>query len=143
MPTITRSMIKTGLAYAVLGTLLSTLWLIQLVQPLHPLISHLQPTALHMIVVGWLTQLIFGIALWMFPPWSKGQPRGPDALLWSCYGFLNVGLVLRLVLEPLNSYQPAPLWGWLLALSAALQVIAVWLFVALVWRRVRGKAKGK
>jgi hypothetical protein len=143
MPTITRTMIKTALAYALAGTLLSALWLVHLAQPLHPLISHLQPTAIHLIVVGWLTQLIFGVAIWMFPPWSKEQPRGPSALGWSCYGMLNAGLVLRLLAEPLNSYQSMPLWGWLLAISAALQVVAVWLFVALVWSRVRAKGSGR
>lgn len=139
MPTITRTFIKTALLCAVLGVGLSALWLIQLVVPMHPLIGYLQPTALHLIVVGWLTQLIFGIALWMFPPWSREQPRGPEALGWACYGLLNAGLLLRLVGEPLNGYRPAPLFGWLLVGSAVLQLGAVWLFVALAWRRVRGK----
>jgi hypothetical protein len=136
-------MIKTALAYVLIGMLLSALWLIQIVQPIHRLVGHLQPTALHLIVVGWLTQLIFGVAIWMFPPWSKEQPRGPSALGWSCYGLLNTGLLLRLLAEPLNSYRPTPTLGWLLALSAALQVVAVWLFVLLVWSRVRAKKSAR
>jgi hypothetical protein len=143
MPMITRTMIKTALVYAATGMLLSALWLVDAGLPLHPVLRAVQPTALHLIVVGWLTQLIFGVALWMFPPWSKAQPRGSDALGWSCYGLLNAGLVLRLIAEPLNSYSPLPLLRWMLVAAATAQVIAVWLFVALVWRRIRGKAGGR
>lgn len=143
MPRITRTMIKTALVYVVVGMLLTALWLVHLAQPLHPLIRHLQPTALHLIVVGWLTQLIFGIAIWMFPPWSRERPRGPEALGWACYGLLNAGLVLRLFAEPFNGYQSMAVWSWLLVASAVLQVIAVWLFVVLVWSRVRAKGSGR
>jgi hypothetical protein len=132
-------MIKTAMIYLLAGTLLSTVWLVQLVEPLHPLLALLQPTALHLIVVGWLTQLIFGVALWMFPVRSKERPRGPEALGWSCYGLLNGGLVLRLLAEPLQSYRPLPALGWLLVGSAVLQVVACWIFVGAIWARVRPK----
>src|SRR3954447_6946242 len=117
MPTITRTLIKTALVYLLIGTLLSMLGLIQLVVPLHPFLAALQPTALHLIVVGWLTQLIFGVALWMFPIRSQAQPRGPESVSWSSYGLLNGGLVLRLIAEPLQSLRPVPALGWLLVLS--------------------------
>ncbi len=58
MPTITRTMIKTALVYALLGMTLSRLWLIEIAVPLPALVDHLQPTALHLVVIGWLTQLI-------------------------------------------------------------------------------------
>jgi hypothetical protein len=139
MPTITRTLIKTALVYLLAGTFLSALWLVQIVVPLHPFLAVLQPTALHLIVVGWLTQLIFGVALWMFPIRSKAQPRGPEAFGWSCYGLLNAGLVLRLIAEPLQSFRPIPALGWVLVLSAVLQVAACWIFVGLIWTRVRVK----
>jgi hypothetical protein len=139
MTTIIRTYIKTALSYALVGTLLSTVWLIQLAWPIHPLLAFLQPTALHLLVVGWLTQLIIGIAIWLFPPWSKQQPRGPESLAWLCYGVLNGGLLVRLVAEPLNGYHPTALLGWLLVSSAVMQVGALWLFIYLVWGRVRAK----
>ncbi len=140
MPLITRTLIKTALVWAIAGMLLSAAWLLQIAIPLHPLLRFVQPTALHLIVVGWLTQLIFGIALWMFPPWTKAQPRGPDAANWTCYGLLNAGLLLRLIAEPLNSYRPGPLLGSTLVVAALLQVAAISIFVALAWTRVRAKA---
>lgn len=132
-------MIKTALLHALTGMLLSALWMIEIAQPIHPFLRAIQPTALHIVVVGWLTQLIFGIAIWMFPPWSREEPRGPQWLGWACYGLLNAGLLLRLVAEPFSRYQPDQIWSVALVCSAIAQVAAVWLFVALVWRRVRGK----
>jgi hypothetical protein len=139
MPTVTRTMIKTALAHVMLGTALSTLWLIHLVRPIHPLLAYLQPTALHLIVVGWLTQLIFGVALWMFPVWSREQPRGPEGFIWACYGLLNAGLLLRLMAEPLNAYGPTAALGALLVASSIMQVAAVLIFIGLIWPRVRPK----
>jgi hypothetical protein len=43
------------------------------------------------------------------------------------------------VFEPLQSWTNA--WGWLLVLSAVLQVVAIWAFVVAIWPRVRGKAR--
>lgn len=143
MPAITRTFIKTALAYALIGMLLSALGLIHNALRLHPLLGLLQPTALHAIMVGWLTQLIFGVALWMFPVWSKTQPRGPDAPTWACYGLLNAGLVVRLLAEPLNTYRASTALGALLVIAAVLQVSAVLLFVKLAWRRVRAKHGAK
>ena len=139
MPLITRTMIKMAMVYALAGSLLSALWLVEIVWPIHPILRLIQPTALHLIVMGWLTQLIFGIALWMFPPWSRQHPRGPSLPSWLCFGLLNGGLLLRLIAEPLNAVAPTPFLGWLLVISAVLQVIAIMLFVGLTWSRVRLK----
>ncbi|MBZ0304883.1 MAG: hypothetical protein K8I82_02325, partial [Anaerolineae bacterium] len=81
------------------------------------------------------TQLIFGVALWMFPKYSKEKPRGSENLAWTTYLFLNVGLLLRLIGEPLTAlnYQT----GWMLAVSAVLQLIAGWVFVINTWGRVK------
>lgn len=123
--------------------LLSTLWLINGIWLLHPLIGAIQPTAIHLIVIGWLTQLIVGVALWMFPVWSKAQPRGPEWLSWACYGLLNVGLLLRVIAEPLSAQRAASSVSWALIGSAVLQVAALWLFAGLMWRRVRPKSSGR
>jgi len=133
MPTITRIYVKTSLAWfvlALLAGLLSTLS-----GPLS--IPGLRSVYLHMLVVGWLTELIFGVAVWMFPRFSREQPRGPEGLLWAVYGLLNGGLALRVIGEPLLAAQPGSGAGWLLAASAVLQMIAGWLFVGLLWPRVR------
>lgn len=100
-----------------------------------PLLRALWPTYLHLLVVGWLTQLIFGVAFWMFPKYSSASPRGHDALGWACFVLLNLGLLLRAVAEPLQAVgRPhAPL----LIASAVAQLLAGWGFVANTWPRVK------
>jgi hypothetical protein len=97
------------------------------------------PVYYHLLTVGWLTQLICGVALWMFPPTSRERPRGDERLGWVAYGALNAGLLLRAFAEPPHTWQPAPATGWALALAALLQVFAVWLLVAALWPRVKGR----
>jgi len=133
MPPITRTYVKTSLAWFVLallaGLIETTGWPVS--------VPGLQAVYIHLLVVGWLTQLIFGVATWMFPKFSRGQPRGPEWLLWTVYGLLNGGLLLRAVGEPLLAARPSGLAGSLLAISAVLQLAAGWIYVGLLWPRVR------
>lgn len=91
----------------------------------------------HLLTVGWITQLIFGVVYWMFPKYSAERPRGSETLAWATYGLINSGLLLRVISEPLAVAHPRTLWGWLLGLSALLQLAAGWLFIANTWARVK------
>ncbi len=126
MPVITRWFVRTALVYLVAALLAG----IALLLPGTP--GGLQPAYFHMLMVGWVTQLIFGVVYWMFPKYSTAQPRGSDRLGWACYVLLNAGLVLRVAGEPLAL-------GPLLAVSAVLQWLAGLAFVANTWVRVKEK----
>jgi hypothetical protein len=139
MPPITRIFIKTGLLYFVIA-LLTSLFVAGYIPLGLPIwVAGLTPVYFHLFMVGWVTQLIIGVAYWMFPKFTKAQPRGSEALAWSVYGLLNSGLVLRIIGEPFQSIQPRPLWGWLLVLSAGLQWLGGVLFVVNTWPRVKEK----
>lgn len=135
MPPITRWYIKTSLLYFIGGLLMGIAVMANSAFELPAIFGTLRPVYIHMLIVGWLTQLIFGVALWMFPKYSKEKPRGSENLAWTTYLFLNVGLLLRLIGEPLTAlnYQT----GWMLAVSAVLQLIAGWVFVINTWGRVK------
>jgi len=100
-------------------------------------VSTLNPVYIHLLAVGWITQLIIGVAYWMFPKFTKTQPRGSEALGWATFILLNVGLILRMISEPRVTMRSEPDLGWLLAVSAVLQTIAGWLFVINTWSRVK------
>ena len=53
------------------------------------------------------------------------------------YLLLNAGLILRVIGEPMQAFQPDAGWGWLLAVSAVLQWLAGMGFVANTWARVK------
>jgi hypothetical protein len=97
-----------------------------------------RPLFYHLLSVGWATQLIGGVALWMFPPLSRDRPRGDERLGWAAYAGLNAGLLLR-VAEPLLAWWPGPWVAPALVASAILQAAAVWCLIAALWPRVKGR----
>ena len=100
-----------------------------------PLLAVLWPTYLHLLVVGWLTQLIFGVAFWLFPKHSAAHPRGSELLGWASFWLLNLGLILRAAAEPGQALGRDT--GPLLFVAAAAQLAAGWAFVFNTWPRVR------
>jgi hypothetical protein len=102
MPTLSRWFIKAGLVYIVLGLLMATLVIAQPVLSLPPQLMSFRPVYLHLLMVGWITQLIMGVAYWMFPKYSKESPRGSERLGWLIIILLNIGLIN----EPSANHSP-------------------------------------
>ncbi len=138
MPFLTRLFVKTALVYFIAALLAGLLVAARPVLALPSIVAALTPVYFHLLMVGWVTQLILGVAHWMFPKFSREEPRGHDWLTWTIFILLNGGLLLRVFAEPIRTVNTDPLWGWLLALSALLQWLAAMAFVANVWPRVRG-----
>lgn len=130
MPLLARLLIKTALGYLAgalgLGIGVAAGW---------PWAAGLGPAWVHLLVVGWLTQLIFGVAYWLFPRHSRERPYGYSAPAWAAFGLLNAGLLLRLVAEPMVAR--GGVWPSLLVVSAAAQALGVLAFVGYLWPRVR------
>ena len=139
MYTQARYFIRTALVYLLAAFVVGGVVLANQALSLDARLAALMPVFYHLLMVGWITQLICGVALWMFPPLSREQPRGDERLGWFTYAALNAGLLLRAVFEPLHAWLPAPWLGWPLALSALLQVLAIWAFVAAIWPRVKAR----
>ncbi len=139
MPPLTRWFIKSSLIFLV-GA-----FLVRLYQSIasqlggSPLVAALGPVYFHTFLVGWITQLIFGVVFWMFPKYTMEKPSGSETLGWFTFWLLNAGLILRVVTEPLNTLNPGSGWGWLLAASAILQWLAGLGFVLNTWIRVKEK----
>ncbi len=135
-----RFFIRTALLWLLAAAIVSGLLLVNQAFGLSPAIAALQPTFYHLLMVGWAAQLIFGVALWMFPAYTKEQPHGDERLGWLLYVSLNLGLLLRVIAEGwLGAGGPIEL-GWLLVVSAVLQVVAAAVFVYLIWPRIKGRA---
>ena len=98
-------------------------------------LAGLDLSMLHLLVVGWITQVIFGVAYWMFPRYSAQRPRGSERLGWITFGSLNAGVLLRVVGEPRHALGEAT--AGVLVASALLQLLAGWTFVLNTWPRIR------
>jgi hypothetical protein len=138
MPTVSRWMIRSAMVALLLG-----LGLMAAIAGRSPLglpawVAALGPGALHLITVGWLTQMVFGVAFWMFPRFSAQSPRGSETLAWTSFVTLNLGLALRVAGEPLAAIgRVVP---GLLVAAAVLQLLAAIAFSANTWPRLRAKA---
>ena len=137
MPTLTRWFVKSALVFFVAALFIGLAQSAGSFWGGAPLLSALGPVYFHLFMVGWITQLIFGVVFWMFPKYSPERPRGSERLGWGVFFLINAGLVLRAIGEPLNSLSPGTIWGWLLVVSAILQWLAGLGFVANTWARVK------
>lgn len=141
MPKLTRLYIKSAFVYLAAALALG----LALALPSSgrsPLLLGLTPAYFHLFMVGWVTQMIFGVIYWMFPIVSRAAPRGDERVAWAAFYLLNAGLLLRVVGEPLVSVRGAGPIGWLLVLSAALQWLGAVCFVVNAWPRVKEKYRG-
>ncbi len=137
MPFITRLFIKSALLYFVAALIAALTLALNPLLVLPRFVTALGPVYFHLLMVGWVTQLIMGVAYWMFPKFTREKPRGHTWLIWATFLLLNSGLLLRVVAEPMRVLQTAAWWGWLLALSALLQWLAGLAFVANSWPRIK------
>ncbi len=137
MPPLTRWHIKTALLFFVAALLLGILQALKPFFTLPTFVYTAGPVYVHLLTVGWITQLIMGMAYWMFPVYSREHKRGSEKLGWAAYGLLTIGLLLRVVGEPLHTASPHLGLGWMVALSAVLQWLAGLAFVGNTWGRVK------
>ncbi len=139
MPKLSRWFVKGGLLYFVAALLLAVGDAIWAWGGAHYDPRVLYPVFLHFFMVGWVAQLIFGVAHWMFPRRSKEAPRGDERVAWGVFVALNAGLLMRGIAEPAFTLSPAPIWSGMLFLSGVFQLAAAILFTGLLWPRIRGK----
>jgi len=88
----------------------------------------------HILLVGFFTNMVMGVAYWMFP-----RPKGfrySERLAAATYFLLNGGLVLRVIAEPAYVFYSHPIWASLMALAGLSQVAGGLGFVYNAWRRV-------
>src|SRR5579884_3539411 len=99
----------------------------------------------HLAFVGWLVNLVIGIALWMLPlareRFPSTQGRYPPAAPILCYVLLNGGLVARIVAEPWMSLRGGPVAAAIFAASGVLQTAGILVFAVIAWLRVRPPAR--
>lgn len=123
MPPLTRWYIKLSLVYFVTA-LAAGVWQAA-GGPLW-----LTPVYIHLFVVGWITGMIFGVAYWMFPRYSKDSHRGSDWIAVATFALLHGGLWLRIAGEAAGV-------GRLLLVAALCQWLAGAGFIATTWPRVK------
>jgi hypothetical protein len=137
MPTLSRWFIKIGMLYFVAGLLMGALLMAQPVMGWSSSLQALRPVYLHLLFIGWVTQIIMGVGYWMFPKQSQENPRGSERLGWAVLILLNVGMILRAIGEPAMILAPQAGLGWMLATASLCLLLAGWGFIFNTWRRIK------
>lgn len=137
MPPLTRWLIRSGLIYLIAALATGVLAAAGNAMALPTLFAGLSPLFYQLLMIGWLTQLIFGVANWMFPIYSREQPRRSPTLGWAGYIGLNAGLLLFILVE-VGGLSGAPISGWVRGVGAILLFCAGFAFVINTWQRVSG-----
>ena len=139
MPALTRWFIKMAMLSLVLALVTRGAMALFQWQEMPLPAAALAPVFFHLFVWGWVTQLIFGVVYWMFPKHTQAQPHGHEGLWTATFWCFNLGLLFRVIGEPLHLLRPEALWAWLTLASAVLQWLAAMAFVLNTWSRVKGR----
>ncbi|SHF33104.1 Cytochrome C and Quinol oxidase polypeptide I [Fodinibius roseus] len=134
MPRLARLFIKTGLIYFLAALILALASEVNGIQ-----FPGLVPLFWHLLMVGWITQIIFGVSMWMFPGRNREEGFRAQKWGWLTFIMLNAGLLLRAVAEPLNYLSQNPAWNVLIALSAITQAGAALTYIIEIWPRIQSK----
>lgn len=140
MPPLARAYVRASFAYFVAAFILGALILFDQWLPFSRWLRAAATSQLHLLMVGWITQLAIGVAYWIFPRFLQEhdpRPRGSDALAWAVLAFLNAGMLLRLIGEPLYLMGFRPWPSGVMAASGVLQAASALGFGWLIWRRIR------
>ncbi len=141
MPPLTRWFVKTSFVYFILALLAGLILAAQGIWSFFPPAAQLFPTYFHLLAEGWITMLIVGVVFWMFPKYTLERPRRSENLAWASYILLNIGLLLRVISEPVftTASTTSASWAAILTLAALLQWLGGIAFVVNSWGRVKEK----
>lgn len=137
MPRLTRYTIRAAMLYLMLGLLGWLVYTYDQVAVLSGNWSALRPVSIHLITVGWLTQLIFAVIYWMFPIISRENPYGDKWIAWLGFIGLNLGLWLRAFFEIGLTQGLSYDAGWGLIGSSFIQWGGVTAWIIASWGRVK------
>lgn len=130
MPKLSVWWVRAALIHMGVGFLFGSLILHHKGVPIFPWTWSLLTPHVEIMIFGWVIQFVMGIGFWILPRFSHEPRYGRVALGWWSFAVLNSGIVL------------SAFGGWfnhdLLQLAGRVGVmIAVVLFVILVWPRVK------
>jgi len=91
----------------------------------------------HAVFVGFVMEMILGVALWLFPRPAKDDTRYSPRAAEAAYWILTIATVARVIGELARDSTSAIALRWLIVLAGAGQVAALVLFFATMWTRIR------
>lgn len=130
MPRSSAWFIRASLAYLALGFTLGAFMLANKGLALTGGLERFLAAHAEILLAGWLVQVALGVAYWILPRYTRGLPRGNQALAWFSLVSLNAGIMLAAVGEVFNI-------AWFVLPGRVLEAASVLAFLVVAWGRVR------
>jgi hypothetical protein len=125
MPRVSAWFVRVSLCHLVGGFTIGALLLAGKGVSLGAGLWALRGAHIEMLLVGWVIQLVMGVAIWIFPRFAvRTDPQRSAATAWLAFALLNAGVVL------------VSLGGILIGLGRLVEIGAAASFAAHLWGRV-------
>jgi len=135
--TLVRRYIKTAIVFLAVGIALGGWMLVN--RELHgrPPTEYETSAHTHLIFVGFVMEMILGVALWLFPRPHKDDTRYSPRLVNIAYWLVTVGTVIRTAGELARASEDGVALRWLIVCSGLAQIGGLGLFFYTMWSRIR------
>jgi hypothetical protein len=137
MPRVCQFMLRTALAWMLIGYTAGALLLLNKAVPFFAPIWTLRTSHVAILLFGWLVQLSMAVMVWIMPRVVTTSDRGNLLPLWLTYGALNAGVILVILQPALAFWVSASYTRWMGPIAGVSLLLAVVVFMAHIWRRVR------
>jgi heme/copper-type cytochrome/quinol oxidase subunit 1 len=137
MHSLVRRYVKTAILFLIVGIVIGVWLLIR--RELSGVFATPYETSAHThaLLVGFVMEMILGVALWLFPRPEKGDVRYKPVLAEAAYWLLTIGTAARVAGELVRPFVVARLLPWLIVLCGIAQAAALLLFFYTMWPRIR------
>jgi heme/copper-type cytochrome/quinol oxidase subunit 1 len=136
MTSLVRLYIKTSFVFLLLGLLLGGYVTVVVNLAGRAVPWPLITAHVHLLLVGFMLTLVFGVATWMFPRPARDDARYRTWLAWLVYWLLTASTVVRVAGE-VGAAAVGTRGSSLAALGGLGQLAAALVFVVNMWTRVR------
>jgi heme/copper-type cytochrome/quinol oxidase subunit 1 len=136
MAPLVRLYVKTSFVFLMLGLVLGGYITIQVNLMSRGVPWPLITAHVHLVLMGFMLMLVFGVATWMFPRPARDDSRYRPWLAWLVYWLLTASTVVR-VLGEFTAAAAGVRGSSLAALGGLGQLAAAIVFVINMWPRVR------
>lgn len=134
MPRAARWLIRMSLVYLTLGFTLGAVLLFNKGIPLDPGLPRLLSAHVEFLLIGWVVQLVMGVATWIFPRFGVPHSAyGSEVATWLAFALVNGGVWLVAVAALLPG-GPGEVWPLIGRLAEATGAVV---FALNIWPRVR------
>jgi heme/copper-type cytochrome/quinol oxidase subunit 1 len=134
---LVRRYIKTAIGFLALGIVIGV-WMLVRRELYGRFASPFETSAhTHALLVGFMMEMICGVALWLFPRPEKGDVRYNPTLAEVAYWLLTIGTLARVAAELIRPATASAMLRWTIVVAGFGQAIGLLVFFYTMWSRIR------